>query len=285
MLLQSSNDLHAVLWDSPLEVEQHVPALSGDNADFAKRALGKREGKGAEWYGLERRAAMRAVREGWSDGIERITALRCDVPPVESVRRRRVRADQGDALDMQAVLRGDLSRAWERTRRLSRPAARVVSIVCDVTASASTGAHELYWRGAAALRAVEVLEGAGYSVALYGAFGSRGALEGCRLAQVCEVKSSESPLDMSRLAGMLALSAWFRTALFAGCAVAAEQTGVALNWELGHADAATSREGALLLGLPPSMVLLPQTVLSQEAAEQWLLDALPELTAPGAVAA
>lgn len=289
MLLQRNETTIAVLWDSPLEVSEHVGQIADQHSrKVARSDMRARTDKShSDWYGMGYDEAMRAVREGWAEGATRLLDLEVSVPAVESIRRRRVRAEQGDAVDMQAVYRGDLGRAWERTRRMSRPTARVVTIVCDVTAAHHVEAASLYWRGAAALRACEALEGAGYSVQLLAAFGSRNSFDNGRerLAQFCEVKASDAPLDMTRLAGLLALPAWFRTALFAGIRVAGHLAGREVDPGYGQPAPEASLEGATLLGFSPSAVLLPQSVLTRDDAQRWLRETLPAILAPAAAAA
>lgn len=230
-----------------------------------------------DWYGVDTHAAaLHAIEHGWNDGAARLSALECTAPDIQSTRRRRVRGDQGDELDAQSVLRGDLSRAWTRTRRLSRHSPRIVRILCNVGGASKVTAAELYWRGATALRAVETLEAAGLGVELWAGSGSKRTSSGAfpQVGVFCCIKSSDTPLDVSRLAGLIALPAWFRTEALAARAYACHVAGQAIADCFGLTDDAALLDAARLLGLTAD-AYISRAVLSQSSAQAWLTSELP----------
>lgn len=293
MYTQHGDNIVATILDHTLEgselLEQAMRANSSSAGLINSHAAVTENGGGGSntnWWGARTLEQARALMaNGWSEGAARIAELECEAPRVESTRRRRVRSDQGDELEVQALLRGDLSRAWMRTRRQSRPGLRVIRLLVNVGGPSHTTASELFWRGAAALRAVEALEGAGYSVELWAGSGAEKCSSSIdRAAVFCCIKSSDTPLDLSRLAGLVALPAWFRTEVFAARGVIIEQHGGTVRGNMGNSHEGALEEGAALVGLTPHGVI-PRAVSSRESAQAWLREQLPAVLSPAAAAA
>lgn len=293
MYLEQRENIVAAILDDTLEGSQLLEQATRANSSsvglqHTHEAVTENGGGGSNtsWWGARTlEQARELMANGWSEGAARIAELECEAPHVESTRRRRVRAEQGDELEVQALLRGDLSRAWTRTRRQSRPGLRVIRLLVNVGGPSRTTASELFWRGAAALRAVEALEGAGYSVELWAGSGAEKCSSSIdRAAVFCCIKSSDTPLDLSRLAGLVALPAWFRTEVFAARGVMIEQCGGTVRGSMGSTHEGALLEGAALVGLTPHGVI-PRTVDSRESAQAWLREQLPAVLLPEAAAA
>lgn len=179
------------------------------------------------WYGIAGggNAVRDTIANGWPDGAQRMeSALTAHVPVVVTgIKRRRVRADFGDSIDMQRVYRGELGTAWERTtRQRGHGGKNTVTMYVDVAANCSTEAETLFWRGAAALAVADALTQGGYSVQITaGAYG-RNVEEASKrwLWHTVLVKPANAPLDKSALASVLCLAGYFRTLFFTGfCSV------------------------------------------------------------------
>tara|TARA_R110000868_G_scaffold125041_2_gene330499 strand:+ start:19606 stop:20475 length:870 start_codon:yes stop_codon:yes gene_type:complete len=284
MIYNKTGNFTTILWDSVTEPEA---TLKGDWSNPANKTMAGEHWtmkSDFDWLGVSSVKELRSVlTKGYPAGVEKLEKITVgDLPSPQDIRRRRVRSDQGDELDMQAVYRGDLSRAWSRTKRQSRNSVRSVSIVIDLCGSARVTSDELFWRGAAGLRLASELTNAGYSVAIYGAAGS-----GCytsegneNLAQFVEIKAEDSPLDMDRLASLTCLAGFFRTSLFTGIVFAADKQGKKACGSLGAPSNALLAEGIKALPVPQDSIIQPKTVKNQSTAEEWLKSVLEQITNP-----
>lgn len=283
-IYDKSNSLTAVLWDSVTEPEALLKA-DGWKLDANKSSGLNHFSRKADtaWLGVPSVDALRKVlTKGWQAGAERIDKIPLgELPEPTSIRRRRVRADQGDELDMQAVYRGDLSRAWSRTKRQSRASVRSVSIVIDLAGNCNVTSEQLFWRGASGLRLADELTKAGYSVAIYGAAGAANvSAEGYEnVAQFVEIKAEDSPLDMDRLAALTGLSGFFRTSLFAGIYWSNDQLGKETRSSLGQSDNTLIAKAIKHLPIPQNAIIQPP-VKNQTGAEAWLKSVLEQIANP-----
>jgi hypothetical protein len=285
MLYNKTGNLTTVLWDSVTEPESTLKGHWKLDSNKASTEEYWKRTSDRDWLGVSTVAELRSVlTKGYPDGVaklERITVG--DLPAPQDIRRRRVRSDQGDELDMQAVYRGDISRAWTRTRRQSRNSVRSVSIVIDLCGSARTTSDELFWRGAAGLRLAAELTNAGYSVAVYGGAGcdsytAEGNAE--KLAQFVEIKAEDAPMDMDRLASLTCLAGFFRTSLFTGIIWAADKMGKRACGSLGTPKNSLLAEGIKALPIPQDSIIQPPTVKNKASAEAWLKSVLEQIANP-----
>lgn len=272
---RSTKQSVAILWDSVTEPERLASTmkLEENRKAVADYAAGKHSGSDpGKWLGASSPAELddRLIK-GWPEGVSKLEQLATrEIHPV-SLRRRRVRGDQGDEVDMQAVYRGDLSRAWIKTRRQSRPGTnRSITIICNLGDSFSVTADKLFWRGAAVLKLTDALTSSGYSVSLYGAVTSAecSADQKVSAAQFVEIKAADSPLDLSQLAALTAMPGWFRTRGFAGITAACDLVGQRPEYGLGHPDHAAIPAFAEMLGITGAIV--QPKVNDKESAEAWI---------------
>lgn len=278
----------AILWDSVAEPEALAANASAwkdaSHATQAMRVFTRGEGEDKQsWLGAPSvKELQRRLREGWAEGVEKIEQIATrELSAPASVRRRKTRGDAGDELDMQAVWRGDLNRAWSRTKRANRVGTRAVSLVIDLCASAGVSSDRLFWRGASALRLAQLLTESGYAVALYGAFGGVGvdATGKLNLAQLVEIKSQDAPLDMDKLAALTAMAGFFRTSLFAGIHYAADQFGKDADDGLGRPAPEYIKTAIKMLPVPQN-VIIQRNVLNEQAANDWIDEALKQIETP-----
>ena len=275
----------AILWDSVSEPRQYAEKIKDQSRRDTAIRFAKGEASSGEspqhWLGAPTVSEFfNRLDKGWSEGADRLMKLAVREFSTLSVRRRRTRGDQGDEVDMQAIWRGDLSRAWTRTRRQSRPAMRQVNIVCNLGASAGTSSDTLFWRGASALRLAAALSEAGYNVGIYG--GEAGDSTGTNVnnltvGQFIEIKSPDMPLDVSALAALTCMSGFFRTSLFAGIVIGCDLAGDTANSGLGKPNhkLAPLAEQVGLTGC----VFQPE-VNDQKSAELWIEQALSQIETP-----
>lgn len=284
----SKSKTSVILWESVAEPHPDRLTFKRDsNRAKAQRSFSYQADDNQKWYGAASvEELQQRLTKGWAEGVKKLEAIaikELDAPL--SVRRRRIRADQGDEVDMQAVWRGDLSRAWTKTRRANRTGVRSLSIIIDLGASAVTSSEKLFWRGASALRLADQLLTAGYSVAIYGAATAIGAAETKKLnaIQFVEIKAEDAPFDMDKLAALTAMPGFFRTSLFAGINYSADRIDDDTDYGYGQADP----EGKhipialkMLPSIPQNAIIQPPSVLNKEAAEAWLAQAIEQIEAP-----
>lgn len=278
--------LKTIVFDSTMEVADKVGTLEWKNPTNGTKARGYLSGGdgGAEWYGAPTVTELnRRFRAGWPAGSKRLLELATREINPTSVRRRRERADQGDEVDMQAIWRGDLSRAWTRTRRRSGSGVRSLTIVVNLGGNANITASQMFWRGAAALKLTDALTQAGYNVAIVGA-------EACKrydgnidnvLAQFVEIKAEDQPLDLDRLAALTAMPGYFRTVMFAGICYAADLNGCEVDYGLGS-DTPAELVNAIKLTHFPETAFVQGAINDQASAEAWISKVLDEIEAVAA---
>lgn len=136
------------------------------------------EGWGRKWTGGAKNTAeaVAAMSGEYAQGaaiIRRIenACAHIKLPPKMDLRRKRVRSDQGDDLDIFAVYRGRLDIAWEKTQRRPVTASPMVSIVVNSICSVYMEASTLCFRGAVAIVLAKLLERFGYRVRIVFAMG------------------------------------------------------------------------------------------------------------------
>ena len=289
--MRGNTHMVSIMWESVAEPRQAAERIKDEQRRnrAVKYANGDLSGNSVNpqaWFGAPSFAVLRErLTQGWPEGVERLMKIALREFETVSIRRRRTRADQGDELDMQAVYRGDLGRAWSRTRRQVRSGGmRTVTIVCNLGGSAATSSEHLFWRGASALRLADALSNAGYNVAIIGGeVGEKSAAtKDMQLAQFVEIKAADQPLDLGALAAITCMAGFFRTALFAGICVGADMVDDNASSGMGHEchDLAPHLEA---LGIANALV--QPRVNSEKEAVAWLEAALQQIEQPQAEAA
>lgn len=291
-VIESKGGKHrvAILWDSVTEPELIAATLKlPANKEWAeKSAKGDRfrDQRNDDWLGASVDELNQRLSKGWPEGVRKLEQLATrEINPV-SIRRRRFRSDQGDEVDMQAVWRGDMSRAWTRTRRQSRAGGfRTVTLICNLSDSAGVKASELYWRGAAVLKLADALTAAGYGVGIYGSVNTSQCSEDNSVSQCqfVEIKATDAPLDLSQLASLTAMPGWFRTRGFAGIVTACDLAGKKYCSSLGRPDHDSVPAYAEMLGLTNAFI--QGKVNSKDSAEKWIDEVMGKVESPELAAA
>ena len=228
------------------------------------------------------------IRRGWVDGADRLMKLPIrEVEPV-SIKRRRRFGEQGDDLDIHKVYRGELDTAWTYHKREAKNSVgRQITVVCNLSASCGVNAEQLFWRGASALRLAETLESAGYSVRIVAAMSSNGVDEDSKVnnCYLFEVKSLDQPIDVSNLAAIVCLSGYYRVIGFSAKVWACNTNGLTASMGLGYAtDQHIPR--AMDEWYPNEYYIMqPGTVLSEQAAAEWIASSVDTIQQPQQLAA
>lgn len=196
-----------------------LPVNERQSRQFTQRADGGfiRQALKAGWYGPDSpspETTVKRVLGGWKEGAEEVRKRmeRVEVTPPVSIKRRVVRADQGDELDIHAVLRGQLDTAWQSRRRRQAFGPRIVRIVAQTNLLAQTSSEELFWRGAAVVKLADVLTEAGYAVEIVGAHAATTVdMDRANWLLTFVLKHAQSPLDIESLAGVVCNAGFHRT--------------------------------------------------------------------------
>lgn len=235
-------------------------------------------GDATRWLGAStaRQAAQR-VTQGWPEGADRALNLLAslDVPPPMDTKRRVTRSDQGDELDIHAVYKGQLDTAWSRRKRKQGRGPFIVRLVAQCNLLSSFTPEEMFWRGAAIIKAVEMLTTAGYSVEVLGVTASHSVGGIGDFCHTYPLKESKSPLDVAGLAGVVCNAGFHRLYGFRAYSAAAERkhsTGDASSDTSGRIyDKYVKHED----GVPTFRV--PYSTSTKRAVEAWLTELVTEL--------
>jgi hypothetical protein len=166
-----------------------------------------RDARRGDWYGVKGcetgKDIQSLIMRGWSEGRDRVDAFLAKLSSIElaprDMRRRLVRTDFGDHLDISAVYAGRFQTAWSVARRQAGQGPKRVDIVANMLCAGGDSAETLFWRGAAAVALCDKLESAGYMVRLIVGFGSSQDKVSCRIV----VKRHDMPMDLATASSVI----------------------------------------------------------------------------------
>lgn len=169
---------------------------------------------GEHWFGTENfEEAMRLARDGWADGRAKIVhgLETAAVLQREPIRRGRTYDVAGMLPDVPRFIAGapDCMFTVGEDLRARRPVVRVVFAPCW---SAGVAEKNIINRGVALLSIVDQWEDDGYSVEIDLAF--RAEADGWDFRVTCPVKRAGEPLELDRLAFVLANPSILRRVIF-----------------------------------------------------------------------
>lgn len=203
--------------------------------------------KARKWFGCSSaKEVEKLAREGWPEGVKRIYdalgKIGQNVQAV-SIKRRLVRADQGDEYDIHRAYAGGLDQAWTSRKRQARIAGgSTITLAVSVNQSSGDHADMQFWRGAACVRLADILTEAGYQVRIVGFSRTTGFFTDNtgRLLTVT-IKESGQQLDLSNLAATVALAGTYRhfglrQGLAGPTEVSSSFGSPVINHELAEAD-------------------------------------------------
>jgi len=220
IILQSDKNTYAVRYESVTEFEdlKHHEVNDGHyvikaNYEEGRNWLGPSISKLEELKGL--------LKYGWKDGEDRARRVQdqikneIDVAGQTVNRRRRVRGDHGDEIEMQRVYSGELDKAWSSCKRIQFVAKPVIRIMTNIGGDSGKSGQQLFYKGVCSAVLTDILESNGYRVEVVGylnATGVYGTYTDGPYSFYNEIifKKAESPLDFNRLLRCTALAGWFR---------------------------------------------------------------------------
>lgn len=210
-------------WDSYEDFLDDFEELKVSKPYYAATCRHDNMGSSANlsWYGhLDGFDGMiRATNDGWPEMREKVVKMVAGIeldlpiyPTMSSVRRRkRIRGDNGDSIDMQRVWNGQLDTAWSRPQRVNRNTMNTKRVTLSF--NISTGGHrtndQAMWRAALCMLLTDSLARAGRTMEVWivdttrNPFTSSGAPK--YLWTGWMVKGSSDPLFMDRLCAMVSV--------------------------------------------------------------------------------
>ena len=224
------------------------------------------------WFGANSQSQYEdRLKHGWGEGVDKLREIATKEIQPTSLRRKRIRGDQGDELDIHAVYRGDLSRAWTKTKRQHKLGGmRSISLVCNLSCNCKANAEDLFFRGASVLKLTEALSEAGYSVAIYGGTGAEKIGDAnFKMAQFVEIKAEDHALDVSALASLIAMPAYKRISLHGGMIEEADLRGTRIDSGLGSNSSEFMTQAVKQLPISQNAFIQPE-VNSKQSAEAWI---------------
>lgn len=135
---------------------------------------------GARWAGATHGEVCSWATRGAPELRSRLLGMMERIPlpddytrPELHRRRRRVRGDFGNELDIHAAYQGRCDRAWDRlhVEQVATEGNRLVHVCIDLAATVGVNAYDGLWRAAAAMRILEALVSMGKSIAISAYFG------------------------------------------------------------------------------------------------------------------
>lgn len=225
------------------------------------------------WTGCNRHSEfMHLLEQGDAQRAHKIERLKTEEIVAKSIRRRKIRADQGDELDMQAMYSGNYSRAWIRTNKSMRQGSgRNLNLIVNIGAGMSTNARALEWRGMGALKVADTLTEAGYNVRIIaGFFGIRSTSEDDRIGYFVTVKEYDEPLDLQKLASVIALPGYFRTIGFSLIYYGAHLLDTVAHHNLGSPNKQLFEETAKRIFAGEGELIFQTSALGESETQDWI---------------
>lgn len=217
----------------------------------------KTESRG-RWYGADcdtGNDVQRKLRDGWQEGREKVENMlgKLDTSSLVPLDRKRrlVRSDMGDSIDMNRVYAGELDTAWTVAKRQSTRGPQRVDIVTNMICHGGEDSDVLFWRGACAIALSDKLESAGYMVRLIVGFG--GEHDSTKVSCRVTVKDHGMPLDISTVSSVI-IPGFFRA--------------IGHGWIAGHTPYKCSNPGigVGLCKVEPGEIVLSHEIRNEQTA-------------------
>lgn len=238
---------------------------------------GKNHGPDNSWYGMAggAPAVLKALINGFPEGEAKVDAFHNEIvaslPRALGHHRAKEHGEFGDELDVHAVYRGALDKAWTSSVRRIRKGTGVLRLVIDIGGNAHADAKELQWRGVAGMSIAEVMSKAGYSVEIVAAQAVANPSKGINTVTSCVVKPRSSQVDKGLLSATVCLPGFFRVLGFAAIVRNCDNAGKTADSGLGHYLAVS---GMLPVPDKVTQLCVPGTVMDKESALKFVRESV-----------
>ncbi len=239
--------------------------------------------KQADWYGTDSVAeSLRLARYGWAEGRERMSAMQ---KRLTELVRQRVNSRQevlwdvaGAVVDVGRFCEGEPENMMYFEPSPTEGKGRIVKLSVNVTASCDIQANDIYWRGAAIISLVDLLESNGFSVEIEVCEGSRS--RGCSLMEYSfPAKVPGYQLDVDRLAFVMANPSFLRRVMLAVEEREPASIREEFGFRLGHrgcygypAEVSQEPSGEEAGISVPSLKSWERTFRGEQGAVDWVLE-------------
>lgn len=256
---------------SPMAIERNTHVLGQQMSN----------GRGKDWYGVDGGFddVVRMVDTGYPEGLQTLTrfydSVKATLPKAIGSGRTVRRGDNGDTLDIHAVNRGALDKAWSKSVRTLKKAKTPVRIVVDTGGSCWVNSDSLMWRGVAAIALADIMTKAGYMVEIVGAFCTSNYLDNTRKANslivAVTVKPYGSYVNRELLSSTVSLAGFFRTYGFNAIIKAADDQGLTVSGGLGQS---VSIEVNYPMVEKVTQLFITQSIKDKASADKWVRDSI-----------
>ncbi len=237
----------AVAWDNSLKsamanYRNLEAAPHRLRSEVNQRKMKNLTGHSEDWTGFDsEQAFLTTMAEGDRESATRIRKMGASEVILRSTRRRPRRSDIGEELDITAVYRGEMEKAWRTTHREhAEGGTRYITLVLNHGANANVNASSLAYRGLAALKIADTLTDAGYFVRIVSGDISQRVTgsEIYHCIYLVTLKDFDEYLNVPKLAAVICRAGFFRRVGFAACIAAADSIGegLAVSYGLGTAE-------------------------------------------------
>lgn len=272
-------NLSIIYWDSisepfDFELGKNKSAMDSSTEDKEKKDKDDR----IKWYGVESYdKVVRCVKYGWPEGAERMSVLSDGISGMATnFKRKRVRGEFGDELDIHQVMSGRIDKAWSRRERKKRVSQKNINFIVDIAAPWDVTADALFWRGAAMLKLADILERAGYSVGIHAAIGASDLSNKLGTAQFVPIKRNGIPLDIQSICSTIALSGYFRAAMFRGLCASCDINNENIRHYFGSPCHKYIHKAKKHFSFLRDAIIQPP-IISKEGAEKWIKDTIAKI--------
>lgn len=209
------NRTHAFTFDTPMDL------IDSAERGYARKQLGSSlwgggwSGKSFEsWNGVRK-----SFLEPWTKGISKVQDMLDEIksqqlPRPKSRRRKRRWSEDDGEVDVDRVMAGD-SDFYNEIRREQVHGPSNVLLLTNLDAYGGDSPEKIFWRGAAAIAAADLIEDAGYAVEIWVWCRGNNVYRAPNSGQfhTFPLKKSGEPIDIGTMIN--SLSGWFlRTVIF-----------------------------------------------------------------------
>ena len=212
---------------------------------------------------------MNGFPQGLSDIETMYDRVFTRLPKAIGVGRSLRRGDNGDTLDIHAVNRGAVDRAWSKSVRTVKKAPLPIQLIVDIGGNCDVSANQLRYRGVAASALAQIMVTAGYSVEIVAAFATTRTMANNNTPIVISttIKPRGGRVDKNLLSSTVCLPGFFRTYGFVSLVRACDNVGATTVSSLGQA---LPVQGIYPSNSALTQLVIPMAVRDEETATNWV---------------
>jgi hypothetical protein len=208
--LDGCTDVHRRNWESFADFVDDM-RKPGDRGNESSSVQNDEEWTGTKSY----QHCLELADNGWPEGLKRMKKLMGDLRNIDTHDAERFLprfVEAGDEVDVGRYLSGEPENMMEYNIVHVPASGRVVKLLVNVAASCGISAEAMFLRGAAAVMLSDLLEQSGLRAEIVVASAGRNGDAG--VCYTVTVKRAEQPIELDRLAFMVACPSVFRRLMF-----------------------------------------------------------------------